>query len=104
MSEFAQFEIRVDDAVLADLRDRLGRTRFPDQVDGTGWEYGLPVDYLRELVASWRDDFDWRAEEARLNELDHFRTSIDGQSVHFVHARSTNADAPKPRSRRRRTA
>jgi pimeloyl-ACP methyl ester carboxylesterase len=93
MSEFAQFKIRVDDAVLADLRDRLGRTRFPDQVDGTGWEYGLPVDYLRELVASWRDDFDWRAEEARLNELDHFRTSIDGQSVHFVHARSTNADA-----------
>jgi pimeloyl-ACP methyl ester carboxylesterase len=88
-----RFEIHVEDAVLTDLRDRLGRTRFPDQIDGTDWEYGFPVDYLRELVATWRDDYDWRAAEARLNELDHFRTTIDGQSIHFVHARSENPDA-----------
>jgi epoxide hydrolase len=87
------FEIRVDDAVLEDLRDRLARTRFADQIGGTGWDYGLPVEYLRDLAQYWRDVYDWRAEEARLNRLEHFRTEIDGQSIHFVHARSQHADA-----------
>ena len=94
MSEtIEQFRIRVDDAVLDDLRSRLARTRIPDQIEGTGWEYGIPVDYLRELVEFWRDEYDWRAQEARLNELAHFRTTIDGQSMHLIHARSPHADA-----------
>jgi epoxide hydrolase len=93
--EVRPFEIRVDDAVLEDLHDRLARTRFPDQIEGTGWEYGIPIDYLRELADHWRDDYDWRVHEARLNELDHFRTEIDGQSIHFVHARSPH-DAALP--------
>src|SRR5215207_8642526 len=80
-----QFRIAVDDSILDDLRDRLARTRLPDQIDGTGWEYGVPAPYLRELVDHWRNAYDWRAAEARLNELDHFRTTIDGQSIHFVH-------------------
>jgi pimeloyl-ACP methyl ester carboxylesterase len=88
-----RFEIHVDDAVLDDLRDRLARTRIPDQIDGTGWEYGVPADYLRALVDYWRHAYDWRAQEARLNQLEHFRTRIDGQSIHFVHARSPHADA-----------
>jgi len=88
-----RFEIRVDDSVLDDLRYRLASTRLPDQIDGTGWEYGIPVDYVRELVEYWHDRYDWRAHEARLNELAHFRTSIDGQSIHFIHARSPHADA-----------
>src|SRR5204862_215464 len=54
---------------------------------------GTPVEYLRSLVAYWRDEYDWRVHEKRLNELDHFRTRIDGQSIHFVHARSANAGA-----------
>jgi len=87
------FEIRVDDAVLDDLRRRLAHTRFPDQIEGTGWEYGVSVASLRDLVAYWRDTYDWRAAEARLNRLAHFRTRIDGQSIHFVHARSPHADA-----------
>jgi epoxide hydrolase len=93
--EVRPFEIRVDDAVLEDLHDRLAHTRFPDQIEGTGWEYGIPIDYLRELADHWRDDYDWRVHEARLNELDHFRTEIDGQSIHFVHARSPH-DAALP--------
>jgi pimeloyl-ACP methyl ester carboxylesterase len=94
MSEVIErFQIRVDDSVLQDLRARLAETRFPDQIEGTGWEYGAPVDYVRELVEYWRDEYDWRAQEARLNQLPHFRTRIDGQSIHFVHARSTHADA-----------
>jgi epoxide hydrolase len=87
------FEIHVDDAVLDDLRQRLGATRFPDQLEGTGWEYGMPVDTLRDLVTYWRDSYDWRVHEARLNELPQFRTRIDGQSIHFVHARSAHPDA-----------
>jgi microsomal epoxide hydrolase len=88
-----RFEIRVDDSVLDDLRRRLAHTRFPDQIDGTGWEYGISLEYLRELVAYWHDEYDWRAEEARLNELPHFRTRIDGQSIHFVHVRSPRTSA-----------
>jgi pimeloyl-ACP methyl ester carboxylesterase len=87
------FQVRVADAVLEDLRDRLAHTRFPDQIAGTGWEYGIPVDYLAELVSYWRDTYDWRAQEARLNAVGQFRTRIDGQSIHFIHVRSPHADA-----------
>src|SRR5262245_58936034 len=94
MSEpIERFQIHVDDSVLSDLRTRLALTRFPDQIAGTGWEYGAPIDYVRDLVEYWRDKYDWRAQEARLNELPHFRTRIDGQSIHFIHARSKRADA-----------
>jgi epoxide hydrolase len=88
-----RFEIHIDDAVLADLRARLEHTRIPDQIEDTGWEYGIPLDYLRVLVDSWRHDYDWRTHEARLNELPNFRTTIDGQSIHFMHVRSEHADA-----------
>jgi epoxide hydrolase len=87
------FRIDVDDAVLDDLRRRLEHTRLPDDLDGAGWEYGIPMGYLRELVQYWRDEYDWRAQEARLNSLPQFRTEVDGQSIHFVHARSDNEDA-----------
>jgi len=94
MSEaIEKFPIRVDDSVLQDLRDRLARTRLPDWIEGTGWEYGFSLDYLRELLDYWRDEYDWRAQEARLNELAHFRTRIDGQSIHFIHERSANPGA-----------
>jgi pimeloyl-ACP methyl ester carboxylesterase len=91
--EIEEFTIHVDDPVLDDLHQRLDRTRLPDQIDGTGWEYGVPVGYLRQLVDYWRNSYDWRAEEARLNSLDHYRTSIDHQKIHFVHARSPHPDA-----------
>jgi epoxide hydrolase len=94
MSELIEpFPIRVDDAALDDLRARLARARIPDQIAGTGWEYGIPYDYLRVLVDYWRDEYDWRAQEARLNVFDHFRTAIDGQAIHFIHARSPRAGA-----------
>ena len=93
MPAIERFSIRVGDSVLEDLQRRLAQTRFPDQIAGTGWEYGIPIDYLRELVEYWRDAYDWRAQEARLNELAHFSTDIDGQSIHFIHARSPRADA-----------
>jgi pimeloyl-ACP methyl ester carboxylesterase len=88
-----RFEIYVENEVLDDLRERLVRTRIPDQLPGTGWEYGIPYDYLRELVDHWRDEYDWRAHERRLNEFEHFRTHIDGQAIHFLHARAPRPDA-----------
>ena len=70
------FQLHVPDAALADLRERLARTRFPDQAPGEPWAYGTPVDYLRELVDYWRDRFDWRAQEARLNALPQFKVPL----------------------------
>jgi pimeloyl-ACP methyl ester carboxylesterase len=88
-----RFQIHVADSVLEDLRNRLVQTRLPDQIAGDGWEDGIPIDYLRELVRYWRDTYDWRAEEAHLNTFAQFRTRIDGQSIHFIHARSAHHDA-----------
>ena len=87
------FEIRVPDAVLDDLRRRLAATRFPQQIEGTGWTYGAELSYVKELVAYWRDAYDWRAQEAALNRFPQFTTVIDDQRIHFVHARSKHADA-----------
>ena len=87
------FTIDVADEVLTDLRDRLARTRLPDQIPGTSWDYGANREYMEELLAYWQDDFDWRAQERRLNEFDHFKTTIDGLDVHFIHQRSASEDA-----------
>ena len=85
--------IDVPDAVLDDLQDRLMRTRLPDQIPGTDWDYGTERSYLEELVAYWQVGFDWREHERRINEFDNFVTSIDGVDVHFIHQRSGNPDA-----------
>jgi hypothetical protein len=82
------FKIAVDDAVLRDLKERLARTRWPDQIDGTDWEYGVPLSYMKELVAYWQTRYDWREQERRLNAHDQFVTRIDGLDIHFVHVRS----------------
>jgi microsomal epoxide hydrolase len=91
--EVRPFTIAVPDSVLTDLRARLSRVRLPDQIPGTAWAYGTNRAYLEELLAYWLDDFDWRAQERRLNGFDHFRTAIDGVDVHFVHQRSEHPDA-----------
>jgi microsomal epoxide hydrolase len=87
------YRIHVPDAALDDLRRRLASTRWPDQIEGTGWEYGSELGYVKELVATWRDKFDWRAAEAKLSRFEHFHTGIDGQDIHFLHARSRHANA-----------
>jgi pimeloyl-ACP methyl ester carboxylesterase len=87
------FRIDVPQADLDDLRERLARTRWPDELPGVGWAYGTPLAYLRELAAYWRDAYDWRRHEARLNRLPQFTTAIDGATVHFLHVRSPEPDA-----------
>ena len=87
------FRVDVAQADLDELADRLGRTRWPDQLAGAGWRYGVERDYLAELVEYWRTGYDWRVHEARLNQFPQFTTVIDGQQVHFLHVRSPEPDA-----------
>ncbi len=70
--EVRPFTIHVPDDVLDDLRRRLGHTRFPDAIPGSGWDYGSNLEYLKALVHYWRTDFDWRAQEAQLNRWHHY--------------------------------
>jgi microsomal epoxide hydrolase len=87
------FRIDIPQADLDDLRDRLARTRWPDEVPGAGWDYGIPLGYVRDLAEYWRTGYDWRVHERRLNEFPQFTTEIDGQRVHFLHVRSPEPDA-----------
>jgi pimeloyl-ACP methyl ester carboxylesterase len=84
------FTIAIPDDALADLRARLAHTRWPDEIAGIGTEQGAALDYVRSLVAYWRDGFDWRAQEAALNRFAQFRADIKGQAVHFIHERAKN--------------
>ena len=78
------FTLRVPEGAIADLRDRLARTRFPDQAPGDPWAYGTDVGYLRQLVEYWRSTFDWRAEEAWLNAFPQFKVPLGGIDLHFL--------------------
>ncbi len=88
-----EFRVHVEEAVLEDLRGRLEGTRLPDQIPGSGWRYGTDVAYMRELIRYWRTAYDWRAHEAQLNALPHFKAEIDGIDLHFVHVRSKEPGA-----------
>jgi pimeloyl-ACP methyl ester carboxylesterase len=87
------FRVEVSEAVLDDLRDRLARTRWPDQIPGSGWDYGTDLAYLQDLCGYWETKFDWREQEDRFNRWPHFLTDIDGQQIHFIHAKSDDPDA-----------
>lgn len=87
------FTITIEDEVLLDLQTRLARTRWPDQIPGTGWEYGVDLAFMKDLVAYWQTDYDWREQEGNLNALPQFQTSIDGIDLHFVHVRSPHEEA-----------
>ena len=100
--EIEEFRVSIPQADLDDLADRLARTRWPSSLPGAawdrgapgaGWERGVPVGYLRELAEYWRDGFDWRAQEARLNSYPQYTTRIDGQKIHFLHVKSREPDA-----------
>ena len=95
MAKVEPFSIKVPEEVLADLKARLDRTRFPDEVPDTAWEYGTDLAYLRELVDYWRTRYDWRKHEKHLNSLRHFRTEIADLDLHFIHEEGRGPN-PKP--------
>src|ERR687896_654947 len=105
-AEIRSFRIDITQADLDDLADRLARTRWtnelpPEERGGgvqtgpvpPGWEYGVPLDYVKNLVEYWQTGYDWRTWEARLNSYPQFTTEIDGQNIHFLHVRSPEPDA-----------
>jgi pimeloyl-ACP methyl ester carboxylesterase len=87
------FRIDVPDADLAELTDRVRRTRWSDAEPVDDWSQGVPLAYLRELCEYWATDYDWRATERRLNAIPQYRTEIDGVGIHFLHVRSPHPDA-----------
>jgi pimeloyl-ACP methyl ester carboxylesterase len=91
--EVRAWNIAIPEADLSDLRDRLGRTRWPECETVEDWSQGVPLTYIRELCGYWAGGYDWRATEARLNRHPQFRTELDGLGIHFIHARSPHPDA-----------
>jgi len=79
------YKIEIPDSVLDDLKSRLERTRWPDELPGTGWDYGSNLDYVKELVEYWRTKFDWHAQEKLINSFSHFKSKVDGLNIHFIH-------------------
>jgi epoxide hydrolase len=92
-AQIEPFRIDIPQCDLDDLAARLAATRWPDEVAGAGTEYGMPLGTTRRLAEHWRTSYDWRAHEARLNEFPQYRTTIDGQTIHFLHVRSAEPDA-----------
>ena len=95
MSQPVPFSLHVPDAAIADLRDRLSRTRFPDRAPGDPWAYGADPGYMNDLIGYWRDRFDWRAPEALLNSFPQFKVPLHGIDLHYLHVPGKGPD-PKP--------
>ena len=81
------FRIAIPQATLDDLKARLLRTRWPDEIEGADWDYGTNLGYLKSLTHYWLHTFDWRTQEAKLNQFAQFRAEIDGLNIHFIHER-----------------
>src|SRR5579872_1080763 len=87
------FRLEIPQRALDDLADRLARTRWPEPAPEPGWTAGVPLAYLRELAAYWATDYDWRTQEAGINALPQFTTTIDNQRIHYLHLRSPEPSA-----------
>jgi pimeloyl-ACP methyl ester carboxylesterase len=85
--EIKTFRIEITPEVLSDLQQRLKNTRWSYQLEGTNWGAGTNLDYLKELVDYWQNTYDWRKQEAALNQFAHFKTEVDGIGIHFIHER-----------------
>jgi pimeloyl-ACP methyl ester carboxylesterase len=86
------FKIQISETVLEDLQQRLGRTRWPSEIPGSGWDYGADLTFVKEMVEYWRTGFNWRAQEEAMNAFDHFRATVDGLSIHFIHQKGKGPD------------
>jgi pimeloyl-ACP methyl ester carboxylesterase len=94
-NQLTPFKIDVPQVVLEDLAARLKQTRWTDEPANAGWNYGTNPAYLRELAAYWQTQYDWRKQEAALNQFPQFKTVIDGIGIHFLHIKGKGKD-PRP--------
>ena len=92
-ADVTPFRVEIPQAQLDDLRERLARTRWPERETVDDWSQGIPLAYVRELCEYWRERYDWRRAEARLNAIPQMRTRLDGLAIHVLHARSPHAGA-----------
>lgn len=92
-TDIRPFRIETPQAEIDDLYARLDQVRWPDELPGVDWSYGVPTSHVRELADYWRNGYDWRAWEAKLNQYPQFTATIDGQNIHFLHVRSPEPDA-----------
>ena len=79
------FSVAIPEETLTDLHERLAKVRWPQDFANSQWEYGTNLGYLKELVEYWRDEYDWRAQERAINSFSHYKTTIDGMPIHFIH-------------------
>ena len=77
--------INVSQEVLDDLHGRLRNVRWPEEVPGTGWTRGVDLNFMKDLVEYWLEEYDWHKQEAKLNELPHYKADVDGLGLHFIH-------------------
>jgi hypothetical protein len=81
------FTLPYSEAAVEDLRSRVGRTRWPDEIPGSGWEYGVDLSYMRQLCDYWKDRFDWQAQLKGMSAFHHYRCTVDCVGIHFIHER-----------------
>ncbi|WP_106766525.1 epoxide hydrolase family protein [Paenibacillus faecalis] len=87
------FTVHIEDKEIEDLYKRLELTRWPDEIRDSKWEYGIPLDFVKEMVSYWRDDFNWRKVENRINSYSNYMTNIDGHDIHFIYERENGRNA-----------
>lgn len=87
-SDFRPFQVEIAESLLVDLKERLARTRYPEELNDENWSYGTSLAYLKELCTYWASEFDWRKTEAQLNAFAQFKVNVDGLDLHLIHARS----------------
>lgn len=92
MSTIKPFKLSVPESTLVDLRERLARTRWPDEPPLEPWSTGASLEYMKQFVEYWRTSFDWRAQEARINRMRQFTVPIDGIDLHFIHEQGKGPD------------
>ena len=91
-ADIEPFTISISPYVIEDLRERLGRARWPDEIEDSGWQYGANLEYLKNLCTHWGHGFDWKEQEDLLNNFHNYRTTIDGFGLHFIHERGMGGD------------
>ena len=87
MATIQPFTVAIPESDVADLRERLRRTRWPEEVRSAGWDYGVPLGWMKEMIAYWANEFDWRQQERIINHFPNFIADLDGFKLHFIHAK-----------------
>ncbi len=93
VKNLSPYKIQVADKILDDLKERLSLTRWPDEIENAGWEYGTNLSYLKELVDHWQNQFNWRSQEEKLNTFSHFREKIDNVNIHFIYEKGKKSSS-----------